>query len=119
MRGSDPINHDNLARALTNVLEKQGPQGRALARTIYPRGKTITNVLQQWHRECKHSITNVNHYWNWLADMGAIPRFGEPLTPAYAAAGPGEQLPPRFPKGGDKTEKAKGTVKGSPFPNKT
>ena len=120
--GSDRINHDHLARALTNVLEKQGPQGRALARVVHPRSKTITDVIRQWHSECKHYISNVNHYWNWLADMGAIPRFGEPWTAAYAAAGPGEQLPPRFPKGGDHKGdgkvKPKGKTEGPPFPNK-
>ena len=55
--------------------------------------------------------------------MGAIPRFGEPWTPAFAAAGPGEQLPPLFPKQGDHKGDGKGRGKanagGPPFPNKT
>ena len=45
--GTDRISHDHLARALTNVLEKQGPQGRALARVLHPRSKTITDVIKQ------------------------------------------------------------------------
>ena len=120
--GTDRINHDQLARALTNVLEKQGPQGRALARVLHPRSTTITDVIRQWYAAGKQNISNVNHYWNWLADMGAIPRFGDPWTPAYAAAGPGEHLPPLFVKQGDHKGDGKGkgkpNAKGPPFPNK-
>ena len=60
--GTDRINHDQLARALTNVLEKQGPQGRALARVLHPRSKTITDVIKQWYSQGKHLISDVNHY---------------------------------------------------------
>ncbi len=60
--GRDRIHHDHLARALTNVLEKQGPQGRSLARFLHPRSKTITDVIKQWYAEGKGHISNVNHY---------------------------------------------------------
>ena len=79
--------------------------------------------MEQWYHQGKKTIASVNYYVNWCVDMGAIPRVGDPWTPQFAMAGPGENLPPLrtiAPKGEGSDPKPRGAkTEGPPFPNRT